>query len=131
MQINQEISAALNENALNLSVPIVVENKDFTPTGDPYAQLTLLPADTDHIGLEFDSNSIHIGIFQIDVFTKQGSGSHDQSCIIDELFELFPRGKRLNSNGINVDIQEVSRGTGARDGGYYITPVFVEYHCVV
>lgn len=126
-----DIAAALNTQALNASVPVVVENTDFTPINNPFIRVTLLPADTENIGIEFDSTEDHTGIYQCDVFVPQGKGNKDVTGIIDELSTLFARGTKLIHNGIAVNIEAISRGTGVRDGGYYITPVFITYRSLI
>jgi hypothetical protein len=129
-----DISAALDSNlntfATANSIVVAWENKDYQPvTGTLYLRPTLLPADTESIGLGNTSSEDHLGIYQVDVIAPIDKGKGQAITKADLVKTAFPKGN-LTYNGLKLRIRSVSRGSGSRDGAYYIVPVFISYHSI-
>lgn len=127
-----DISAALDVN-LNVyaaanSVSVAWENIDFTPTaGTLFVRPTLLPADSVQSGLGATGIDNNLGIYQIDVIAPLDKGKFAATSNADLIGQQFKRGTILTYNGLTVTLSKTSRGSGIRDGGWFIIPVFVTY----
>jgi len=129
-----DISAALDTNlntfASANSIPVAWENINYKPVvGTLYLRPTLLPADTDPIGLSYVSALDHLGIYQIDVISPIDVGKSAAVTKADLLVAAFPR-SNLTYNGKIVTIKSASRSTGNRDGAWYIVSVIINYQSI-
>lgn len=127
----KDISAALS-NHLNTISPkpaIAWENYPYTPVDDTlYVRETLLPGDVTAAAVGSASQDHTIGIYQVDVFSPLNRGKADAVAQADAIADHFKRGTILTYNGVNVRMQNVSRGTGQMDGGkYWQIPVLITF----
>jgi len=129
LDISAALDANLNTLALANNIPVAWENSSYTPvTGRAYLRATLLPADTDGLGLADNSTDEHLGIYQVDVFAPIDTGKGQAVMLADSIADQFKRGTELIYNGVKVRIKTVSRSTGSRDGSWFIVPVYIQYY---
>lgn len=126
-----DISAALDSRLNNFSsansISVAWENKSYKPTvGVSYLSATLLPADSEPMGVGNSSAIEHLGVYQVNIFTDADKGKGAAIVLADKLATYFPRGN-LTYNDKTIRIRSVSRGSGARDGAWYVVPVSISY----
>lgn len=122
-----DIEAALVARAASLSgsPTIAYENDGISQAASTdYLRLTFLPGDTTQATMGDDGNDLYVGIFQIDVFKRRGTG---RSTWPDTIGDHFKRGTILSYNGTSVRIKSVSRIPGFDDNNFYIIPVSIEW----
>ena len=130
LDISAALDANLNTFASANSIAVAWENINYKPVvGTLYLRPTLLPADTDPIGLSYVSALDHLGIYQIDVIAPVDTGKGQAVTKADLLVTAFPR-SNLTYNGKLVTIKSVSRSTGTRDGAWYIVSVIINYQSI-
>lgn len=123
-----DISAALDGHTVGLSTPTAWENKDYEPiNGTLYIRPTILPAETRQAELGSSAIDDNFGVYQIDVISQAGNGKSSAIIKADAVADRFARGTVLTYNGVNVRIGNVSRGSGRRDGSWFVLPVFINY----
>lgn len=127
----KDISGALSTqlNAINPKPSIAWENDTFTPVDDIlYVRETLLPGDVTAAAVGSASQDHTIGIYQVDVFSPLNRGKAAAVAQADAIADHFKRGTILTYNGVNVRLQNVSRGTGLMDGGkYWHIPILITF----
>lgn len=124
----KDISAALSArlNTLASAPPIAWENYVFEPVADTlYLRETLLPGDVTAAAVGSASQDHTIGIYQVDIFSPLNRGKAAGIAQADAVADHFKRGTILTSNGVNVRLQNVSRGTSSRDETYWHIPVLI------
>lgn len=126
-----DIGAALTArlNTLSPAPSIASENYPFTPVADTlYVRETLIPGDVTAPAIGSASQDHTIGIYQVDVFSPLNVGKADAVEQADAIADHFKRGTVLTYNGVNVRLQNVSRGTGqADDGKYWQIPIQITF----
>jgi hypothetical protein len=123
-----DISAALDSHTNDLSLPTAWENSGYEPTiGTLYIRPTILPANTFQAGLGASGLDDNFGIYQIDIFSEAGKGKGAAIIKADVIANAFKRGTVLTYNGVSVRLGNVSRGSGSRDGAWFVLPVFINY----
>ena len=123
------ISAALDKHTATLGFPVAWENKEYQPEqGQLYLQVNLLPADVKVAWLEHSALDENLGIYQLDVYAPMGGGKSESMTACDAIADSFA-GATVSYNGLDVIIKDISRGSGRREGAYYIVPIFISYRC--
>jgi len=128
-------SALLNRlNALVLSpvLPVSLPNVTFVPpTAGPnvgWLRGTFLPAKSFPLGVDYEGNNQHYGIFQVDVFYGQGSGDLAPGRIAASVIQWFKRGTVLTKDGFVARIKDIpSRGQTIKDDPWVMIPVSIPY----
>lgn len=96
-----------------------------------WSRSTLLPAETQIIGVGSDGQRMDQGLYQIDLYTAQNSGSIDINVISDAIQNGFVRGQYYTDtdSGVSVLINSVFRlvGGGLPSTAFYHIPIFVRW----
>jgi hypothetical protein len=88
---------------------------------------TLLPGDTK---LEtISGQSIHTGIYQIDIFVPLEKGIFKIDSYMDSIEDHFKAIRTLTSGNITVFIQAIGRGLSQRQDSWYVGFVEINYIC--
>ena len=131
MTVFRDIDAALDAqlNTLTGLPPVAWENKSYTPTmGTLYLRPTSLPGTNAQSSLGTTGQDRNIGIYQVDVMAKLGTGKKLSTAMADSIADHFKRGSILTYNGLSVRIRSASRKAGRKTGdGWYMVPVEIEY----
>ena len=110
----------------NTPVPIAYENSGFDPVGlDAWVDIQFIPATSEAMGKQQDSNDDERGIFQISVFVKSNADDYDnqQWAIILGFKSIF-----FNSAVIgDVDILEVTTNGGYPVESWYKRDISINY----
>lgn len=124
-----DINAALETklSTISGSPDIAWENIEYTPTnGTLFLRPTNIPGDVDSYpgvsGLD-----MHIGIFQVDVFTDAGISPTVGLQWADTVADLFKAGTEMTYNSRTVKTTRVSRRAAIQEGGWYQIPVEITY----
>jgi len=127
LDISAALDSTLNTYASANSVPVAWENSGYAPiTGTKFLRPTLLAGGTDSVGLGNTSSDDHLGIYQVDVIAPLNTGKGEAVTTADAVAGAFPKGI-ITYNGVKVRIRSVSRGSGSRDGAWFIVPVEISY----
>lgn len=120
-----DIHAALDNHLDSLDdTPIAWQNILFEPTGSTYLRPRLIPASTIQASMGNDGKDVTDGIYQVDVFVKQGTG---RSSLLDSIADHFKRGTVLTHNGVNLRVRTVELAASISDGNWQFTPVSVYF----
>lgn len=119
-------------NSLTVSYP----NTDFTKP-EPgrsvqWLRATILPADSQALGIAYTDNQRHYGILQVDVFQGQGIGELAPSRVASALIAYFAIGTRITTDGFNIDVIgfNVPRvGPMIKDDPWVFVPVRIPFNC--
>ena len=125
MALNQ-IKAALYDHleSLNGLPDIHYSNVDSSPTGN-YIRPDVLPASTVPIGISMTDKEV--GVLQVSVYVKKGSGELLAADIAQVVLDGFPRNTQLS--GVRID-ETGSIGPSILIEGFQMTPVSITYHNV-
>ena len=131
MTIFRDIDAALDGRLGSMAglPPVAWENKSYTPAmGTLYLRPTSLPGTNTQSSLGTNGQDNAIGIYQVDVMAKPGTGKKASTMMADNIADHFKRGTKLTYNGCSVRIKGASRKAGRKTGdGWYMVPVEIEY----
>lgn len=120
-----DIHAALDGHLATLgNTPIAWTNVKFEPTGDVYLRPRVLPVSTEQASLGNSGKDDTNGIYQIDVFVKQGNG---RSALLDSIADHFKRGTVLTHNSVSLRVRTVELAPSSQDGTWHFTPVSVYF----
>lgn len=86
-----------------------------------------MPAGTEQAGLGSSGLDEHLGIYQIDIIAPAASGKGEAIAQADAIADHFKRGTTLTYNGVSLRLSKTSRGTGKRDGAWFVIPVTTTY----
>ena len=126
--VRRALETALNTWASTNSVQVAWENVEYTPTpGTIYARAHLLPATTITDGLAMTHRGYR-GVFQVTLYTPQGTGSAAAHSLAALLDVAFTTAQPLSAAGLSVYISRPMTARVAQfDGGAYVVPVDCEY----
>jgi hypothetical protein len=127
MSITAEIHKAFRQRITSITEHYCVfENEKYTPVeGVPYLRAWILPATTRPISVEYD-NPIdeYVGLFQVDVCTRENDGVAVSDAICKRIEELFKRGTQLACATV---IRQPERASGRNRGGWWVVPISIYY----
>ena len=110
----------------NATVPIAYENSGFDPSAlDAWVDIQFIPATSEAMGKQQDSNDDERGVFQISVFVKSNADDYDnqQWAIILGFKSIF-----FNSAVIgDVEIKEVTTNGGYPVESWYKRDISINY----
>lgn len=110
------------------STPIASPNVDYTPVvGTSFIRSTLLPAQTLQASIGIDGTNRYQGVYQVDVFSPQGTGPAAGIALVDEIIELFPRGLSLSTDDITVRVATSSVLPAREEPDWYQIPVSIDW----
>lgn len=119
-----------NSQTLTIAMP----EREFKPPAisktAKYLRATVLPADTETLGLgEGDANK-HYGYLQIDVFHGQGAGEIAPARIAAAAISYFSRGSKFTRDGITVEIiKQPYRAQAMKSDPWVMIPTRIPYCC--
>lgn len=118
-----EIKTSLFDRLLtNTALPVYFDNVDSSAPTVTHLRPFVLPANTDTIGV--NSLGKEMGIFQINVYVKKGSGQLVGVLEAETLLTLFPR--NLELTGVRLD-EYGSIGPSFFNDSWQVTPVSFTY----
>ena len=125
--IRIELESRLNTwaNSFNPVIPVAYEGLPFQiPTiGDRYAEVFLLPASTFNPTVD-GSRKREVGIFQVNLYVKDGKGTGQLNSLVDSLVAFFPVVPKTG----NVSIERTpSVSVGMTMNGWRSVPVSIPY----
>lgn len=103
------------------------ENTQYAPvSGTPYQKVNLLRARPENPTM--DSFRTEMGIMQVALFYPLGVGANAAEVRAELIAATFPKGLRLSSGGVNVDINGSAYiMAGSADGDRWMIPVRIPY----
>ena len=109
--------------------PVAWTNRDFTPVeGTLYLRPTLIAGDTFQSTLGANGQDTSVGIYQVDIFSKAGSGRKENLLMADLIASRFKRGTYLSADGHALRIKNVSRRVATNDtNGWFMLPIEITY----
>ena len=111
--------------------PLQLENTvNIGKTGVSFSRATLLPAAKSQASVGISGQDLIRGIYQVDLFVPQDTGSASVNALADSVVDHFPRGLALASGEVVVHINTASRLTGGRMEPFYSVPVQVQWSCI-
>lgn len=134
MSTTLEIQAALDTQLLTVTgLPVLqTENTRFDGSKNvpAFCRSTLLPAQTTVIGLGAGSaaQTQMQGLYQVDVFYPQDSGTTAARTLADAVVAVFPVGLRLVEGSSTVTVEVASVMTAYSINKYYCVPVRIQWN---
>lgn len=110
-------------------ISIAFQNTSYTPvTGQRYMRGFLMPANTLNPSQGGEHKHYH-GMYQVSVYTAEGTGTGEASSITKAITELFKCPTTIPKNGLNVRINRTpATAQGMSDGdGFWMVPVTIWY----
>jgi hypothetical protein len=105
------------------------ENTIRTSKTTNFVRSTLLPAQTQILTLGVGGIDRLNGLFQIDVFTKIGTGFTEGNNTADAIMNAFVKGANHTSNNVIVTIDNKWRISSRTLQNFYVVPVFIQWSC--
>lgn len=130
MSVFNSINNALNSKLANIvSLPTIYwPNVVEEPTqGTSWLRPTFLPGNSSLAIL--DHESLHTGLYQVDIFTELKKGTYDVLNIADSIRDAYS-GQILTNGDIIVYINEVSISGPRRVDSWYNCFVSITYSCI-
>lgn len=120
------IKARIEALTFSPAIPVAWPNKDFTPTGDRFMQVAIVPAPVQRMTL--DALHRRAGSIVITVASKPNNGSGEGDGLADAVAAHFPADLRLPAGSGVVRITATpSIREGFKDGGFWRTPVVIPF----
>lgn len=112
--------------------PLQLENtRNIGVTGVAFSRATLLPARTTQVTIGINGKDEVKGLYQVDLFTPQDTGTATANALADDVMDHFPRGLVLTQSGIYLHILRAWREVGRREAPFYNVPVLVEWSAII
>lgn len=116
------IKARIEALAFSPAIPVAWPNKDYTPTGERFLQVAIVPAPNQRMTL--DALHRRAGSVVITVASRLNNGSGEGDGLADAVAAHFPADLRFS--GIRVTASPSIR-EGFKDGGFWRTPVVIPF----
>jgi hypothetical protein len=111
-------------DAQSPALSISFENTSFSkPSTGNFLECFLIPNETINPAVN-GTRKREIGIFQVNVWTRQNSGSKDAMTIAQGIVDLFPL---VPKGAVSVEKTPSIEKSLLDNSGWYITPVTIEY----
>lgn len=108
--------------------PVAWENVPFVPApGVSFLRPYLMPAEPSQAELGSNGQNVHVGIYQISVWTPSGVGVSDMQALCAALVDFFKRGTALAYMGQTVNITRAFPGPMIQETDWIHTPVSIFY----
>lgn len=125
-----EIGAAIKTRIASLTfspaMPVAWPNKDYTPAGERFLQVQILPAPNTRLTL--GGRHRLAGSIILTVASKPGNGSGEGDGLADAVAAHFPCDLVLTAGDHRLRITEApSIRDGFLDNGFWRTPVVIPY----
>lgn len=122
MALDVIATSFFTELAANTALPIYYDNVDTPTPTENHLRPVVLPADTTSIGLV--STDQELGIFQVSIYVKKGSGEILAKTIAEQILDIFPRNTQLT--GVRID-NKGSIAPSFTIDAWQVTPVSIPY----
>lgn len=120
------IKARIEALAFTPAMPIAWPNKDYTPTGDRFLQVAIVPAPAQRMTL--DALHRRAGSVVITVASRLNNGSGEGDGLADAVAAHFPADLKLTAGTKRLRITEApSIREGFNDNGFWRTPVVIPF----
>lgn len=116
------IKARIEALAFSPAIPIAWPNKDYTPTGERFLQVAIVPAPAQRMTI--DALHRRAGSIVITVASKPNNGSGEGDGLADAVAAHFPADLRFS--GIRITASPSIR-EGFIDGAFWRTPVVIPF----
>lgn len=124
--IGAAIKARVGSLTFSQAIPVAWPNKDYTPTGERFLQVQILPAPLDRMTI--GGRHRRSGSVIITVASRVNNGSGEGDGLADAVAEHFPADLILTAGSQRLRITaEPSIREGFVDVGYWRTPVVIPY----
>jgi len=126
-----DIRAALVQGYVDANVGLATahENEPFvTPSGTPWAKVTVVAADRYPVTLGDQGEDQHDGFMQVDLSYPTDSGTYDVLTKAGVLEVYFKAGRKLTYNGQAVTVLGASRSSGRYVDGWYRVSVTINWY---
>lgn len=132
-----EAQAFANAQSLTIAMP----NRAFTAPADKttsggstvygkWLRATVLPAETETLGIGAEDANKHYGFLQVDTFHAQGAGALAPARIAAAAISYFARGSKFTRDGITVEIiRQPYAAPAVKDDPWLMIPVRIPYCC--
>lgn len=118
----------LSSLTLSPALSIAWPNVDFEPDEDGYLRATQLRNTATQISLGNSGKNRHSGIFQVDVFAKQGIGEESPVETASLIAAHFKRGTDITAGSYTVRVNfPPVVGSSVRSDPYLMVPVSIRY----
>lgn len=125
-QTHAAIKARIEALTFTPAIPVAWPNKDYTPTGERFLQVAIVPAPAQRMTL--DALHRRAGSVVITVASRPNNGSGEGDGLADAVAAHFPADLKLTAGSGAVRITAApSIREGFRDGGFWRTPVVIPF----
>jgi len=123
------LRAALDQhlNTMAGAPPIAWENRPFDPNDTIYLTAHLLPATPQSVGVESGGSDVAVGLYQITVNAKLGTGKAGYLPEVEKLVARFARSQTISYGDTTVALQLVYSSPAITGDNYFHIPVSVRY----
>lgn len=123
--IHAALKARIEALTFSPAIPVAWPNKDYTPNGERFLQVTILPAPNQRMTI--DALHRRSGSVIITVASRVNNGSGEGDGLADAVAAHFPADLKLGSVRITAS---PSIREGFPDGGYWRTPVVIPFEAL-
>lgn len=86
------------------TIDIAWPNREYTPTGEPYARVDHLRNPSSRLFLKGSDPHNHMGIFQVTIVSKLEKGPSQASALAGQVVEHFPADLKLFEGAVKVKV---------------------------
>jgi Bacteriophage related domain of unknown function len=124
--IGAALKARLGLLSFTPAIPIAWPNKDYTPTGERFLQVAIVPAPVER--LTIDARHRRAGTLVVTVASRVNNGSGEGDGLADAVAAHFPADLVLTagSNRLRITANPSIR-EGFAEGGFWRTPVTIPF----
>lgn len=110
------------------AIPVAWQNVSYTPaSGTRYIRAYLLPAETFDGAITGDYK-LYAGIFQLSIYSPDGTGTGAAETIAELLIALFAQNTAIVKLGLTIFIDRTpSMAPSMNDDGWHVLPVSIRY----
>lgn len=110
-------------------LPIAHENINYTPTGDAYAEIIVLPNDT--TALNYKHTNQTDGVFRAILRYPSGRGALPSKTAAEIILNHFKIATLIEYDGVLVEITGSKREPGVQEDGWYKLVLTVPYRAFI
>lgn len=120
------IKARIEALTFTPAMPVAWPNKDYSPTGERFLQVAIVPAPMERLGVA--AKHRRAGSVVITVASRANNGSGEGDGLADAVAAHFPADLKLTAGTKAVRITSTpSIREGFQDGGFWRTPVVIPF----
>ncbi len=110
------------------AIPVAWQNVSYTPVANTkYIRAYLLPAET-FDGAVTGDYKLYAGIFQLSIYSPDGTGTGPAETIAESLIALFAQNTAIVKSGLTIFIDRTpSMGPSMNETGWHVLPVSIRY----